>query len=304
MICPECGKKLPDDAGFCVRCGANQNNPNAEVYKKTKSAENKPENPDTERTRIINIIPDSPEPEKDKDTDEQDAVITAGKKKYTKKDEPKPKEPENTDDDDDDDDDDEYDDDGSSKSSRLAVLTVACIVLLVACIVVYFFGGKKLFKRPDSSSSVPEVTSEMIVTSEIPVETEPPVTETEPPKTTLVTDSNGNEFTVELVNDSPASVFLDEGSLRLRAYPSSEASILGEIPNGEAVTVKGSCGEWYYIAYGERTGYVFSEYIKLSEDASQDTEPSQDIQETEAVTDIQQSETLSDIQESETSAAQ
>lgn len=301
MICPECGKKLPDDAGFCVRCGANQNNPNAEVYKKTKSAENKPKNPDTERTRIINIIPDSPEPEEKQDTaDEQEAVIMAEKKKYSKKNEPKPKEPENTDDDDDDeDDDDEYDDDGSSKSSRLAVLTVACIVLLVACIVVYFFGGKKLFKRPDSSSSVPAVTSEMTVTSEIPVETEPPVTETEPPQTTLVTDSNGNEFTVELMNDSAASVFLDEGSLRLRAYPSSEASILGEIPNGEAVTVKGSCGEWYYIAYGERTGYVFSEYIKLSEDDS-----SQNIQETEVTADIQQSETLSDIQESETSAAQ
>ena len=295
MICPECGKKLPDDAGFCVRCGANQNNPNAEVYKKTKSAENKTKNPDTERTRIINIIPDSPEPEKNQDNDEQDAVIMAGKKKYIKKDEPKLKEPEDIDDDDDDDDDDEYDDENSSKSSRLAVLAVACVVLLVACVVVYFFGGKKLFKRPDSSSSVPEVTSEIIVTSETPVETEPPVTETEPPQTTLVTDLNGNEFTVELISDAAASVFLDEGSLRLRAYPSADASILGEIPNGEAVTVKGSCGDWYYIAYGERTGYVFSEYIKLNEDAAQ---------ETENAPDIQQSETISDIQESETSAAQ
>lgn len=280
MICPECGKKLPDDAGFCVRCGANQNNPYAEVYKKTKSAEQKNKNIDVERTRILNIIPDDIPSDSQ---DDSDAVIVntsqknknnkpAKKKNYDEPEKTEPVKEDNTDEEDDieDNDDDIYAEDKPKKSSsRLAVLTVICVILLVACIVIYFFTGGKIRGNSSSSSENSIVTSEVIETTEEIVTTEA-VTETTAVQTSVVTDANANEYTIELMNDVPAIVSVDDGSLRLRAYPSTESSILGEIPNGEQITVKGSCGEWYYVVHGDREGYVFSEYVELMQSGDDD----------------------------------
>jgi uncharacterized protein YgiM (DUF1202 family) len=139
-----------------------------------------------------------------------------------------------------------------------------CVCLIVACIVVYFFTSHK--SDENNSSALPEVTSQITLQTTIPEETtaEEISEVTETPEITVVTDADGSEYEIKLMESGDAVVSVDEGSLRLRAYPSTEAAILGEIPNGQKVTVIGSCGEWYYILEGEREGYVFSDYITLS----------------------------------------
>ncbi len=266
MICPECGKKLPDDAGFCIRCGANQNNPNAEVYKKTRTIEQSDYIPEKEPTLIDNIIPDETvevEPEKN---DVSEPIIETHE-------EPEKEElPDNEEEDE--------EGDKSGKSSRLAVLSVICVILLVACIVVYFFTKNNTFNdsKPESEVTSQSTTVETtLVESATVSETTSEITtkiETEPPQTSIVTDANGNSYDVVLSNDLKGIVKVDEGTLRLRAYPSTDATVLGIMGNGDEVTIKGSYGEWYYIEDGDRVGYAFSEYITIEEiaETTQSTE--------------------------------
>ncbi len=265
MICPECGKKLPEDAGFCIRCGANQNNPKAEVYKKTRTAEQL-----EEPTVIGNIIPDETEkilPE-DNDTSDSEPILKT-EKDATEFDAERDNEkfPENDDDEDDDD-----EDDDRGKSTRLAVLSVVCVILLVACIVVYFFTRNTASGNDNTDvSDVESVTTTVLTsvsyeqTTYQETTTAETITETLPPETSVVTDANGNSYDIVLSNDIQAVVKLDEGNLRLRAYPSTDATVLGIMANGEQVTIKGSCGEWYYIVSGDRTGYASMEFIAPDE---------------------------------------
>jgi len=264
VICPECGKKLPDDAGFCVRCGANQNNPNAEVYKKTKSVQQK-KNDDDGHTRIMNIIPENIQSENDESDDDTVIAEESPKRKTPKKDyENKIQEPDS---DDEDDEEDEEEEEETGKSSKLAVLSVICVCLLAACIIIYFFTNHKiggLFGGSSDSSSDTDITEPVQTVAETTAEEIVTTVETTPSaQTEIVSDNDGNLHTVELMPDSEAVVNVDDGSLRLRQYPSTDSAILGEISNGEKIIVKGVSGEWYFISQGDREGYVFSEYVSI-----------------------------------------
>lgn len=58
-------------------------------------------------------------------------------------------------------------------------------------------------------------------------------------------------------------VVTDGGNLNLRTFPSLNSQILASIPNGSAVTVYGTVGNWNVITWNGLTGYAASEYIVI-----------------------------------------
>lgn len=53
------------------------------------------------------------------------------------------------------------------------------------------------------------------------------------------------------------------GPLNLRARPSVEAEIKGQIPDGAAITVYSDDLDWYIVGYGNLVGYAASQFIEL-----------------------------------------
>ncbi len=56
-------------------------------------------------------------------------------------------------------------------------------------------------------------------------------------------------------------VSADGSNLNIRNFPSTDAQILGTIPDGAAVTVYGRTGNWYVVKYDDITGYSYADYI-------------------------------------------
>nr|WP_251128382.1 N-acetylmuramoyl-L-alanine amidase [Exiguobacterium sp. s6] len=61
-----------------------------------------------------------------------------------------------------------------------------------------------------------------------------------------------------------ASTYTTTANLNLRKSASTSATILVTIPSGKAVTYLGTYGSWYKVSYGGKTGYVSSQYVKVS----------------------------------------
>lgn len=276
MICPECGKHLPDDAAFCVRCGENLNNPNAEVYKKTKLPEEKTDENSSEKTRVLNIIPDeaalygmaaaseedTEAPAEDNSADEDENSAPKRRRRRKPVEESRPVKSKDDEEDEDEDDEEETE---TSSAPKFTVITVVLALLICAGIIIYFFTQNTIRSRELQAQMTTTEISETTIETTVST-TEETTTETEPPvETTVMTDAENNSYTIEIAEDIPAKVALDTGTLRVRAYPSTESSILGQLANGQDVSVIGVCGEWYYISYGENKGFVFSEYIKTEE---------------------------------------
>lgn len=55
----------------------------------------------------------------------------------------------------------------------------------------------------------------------------------------------------------------DGSNLNIRSYPSTDAAIIGKIPNGAAVSVYGQTGNWYVISYNAINGYAAADYITI-----------------------------------------
>ena len=53
------------------------------------------------------------------------------------------------------------------------------------------------------------------------------------------------------------------GPVNLRSYPSVNGPIVGQIPNGAAVTVFGQYQDWYVVLYDEQLGYANSRFIRV-----------------------------------------
>lgn len=51
--------------------------------------------------------------------------------------------------------------------------------------------------------------------------------------------------------------------VRFRAAPSTDSDVMGFLFTGRSVSVIGVSGEWFKVAYGEQTGYVYSTYVRL-----------------------------------------
>lgn len=55
----------------------------------------------------------------------------------------------------------------------------------------------------------------------------------------------------------------DGSNLNIRNFPSTNAMVIGVIPDGSAVEVYGRTGNWYVVKYGSLTGYSSADYIVL-----------------------------------------
>ena len=57
------------------------------------------------------------------------------------------------------------------------------------------------------------------------------------------------------------TVNVQSGTLNLRSYPSSEGTVLANLPDGASVTVYGEWQGWYVVHYGNIVGYAAAAYI-------------------------------------------
>ena len=60
------------------------------------------------------------------------------------------------------------------------------------------------------------------------------------------------------------SVRTNGGHLNVRTRPSTDAFIVGRIPNGAEVTVFASVPGWYLLQYGGIVGYSAAQYVQLA----------------------------------------
>ncbi|MGM9618637.1 MAG: N-acetylmuramoyl-L-alanine amidase [Oscillospiraceae bacterium] len=56
-------------------------------------------------------------------------------------------------------------------------------------------------------------------------------------------------------------VAVTHGTLNLRSYPSSTATLVADLPAGAEVTVYGQYDDWYVVHYAGRIGYAAARYI-------------------------------------------
>ncbi|HOK69811.1 MAG TPA: SH3 domain-containing protein [Bacillota bacterium] len=59
------------------------------------------------------------------------------------------------------------------------------------------------------------------------------------------------------------TVVTQGGRLNIRSGPSMDANIIGQIPNGQTVTVLSQSGNWYRINYNGIEGYVSGQFLRV-----------------------------------------
>ena len=73
-------------------------------------------------------------------------------------------------------------------------------------------------------------------------------------------------FGIPFIPAQPArtgTVVLQSGNLNIRRFPSTQAAIIGRIPNGSAVTVLGEWEGWYVVDFNGTVGYSSAQYIRV-----------------------------------------
>lgn len=55
----------------------------------------------------------------------------------------------------------------------------------------------------------------------------------------------------------------DGTNLNLRSFPSTNAEIIGKLPNGAKLNIYGQTGNWYVVKYNDLTGYAAADYIEV-----------------------------------------
>ena len=57
-------------------------------------------------------------------------------------------------------------------------------------------------------------------------------------------------------------------ALNVRASASTESQVVGVLHEGDQVTIKETCGSWYKITGGGKSGYASKNYIKVTNSSS------------------------------------
>ena len=76
-----------------------------------------------------------------------------------------------------------------------------------------------------------------------------------------LTDYFGTEF-VWPVTPFTGTVTTSGGSLNIRSAPSLQGEIIGQLQNGDQVTVLGASEDWYTIAHNSTLGFANAEFIR------------------------------------------
>lgn len=82
-----------------------------------------------------------------------------------------------------------------------------------------------------------------------------------------LSQSVADYFGLTLVDPNPTQtgvVVTEGGRLNIRNAPNLGGTIIGQIPNGSTVRIKGQSGEWYLVTYNGIEGYSYGAFIRLS----------------------------------------
>lgn len=82
----------------------------------------------------------------------------------------------------------------------------------------------------------------------------------------MLTISLCDYFGIPFVEATPARdavVSTDGSNLNIRSYPSTNAQVIGSMPNKADLTVLGQTGNWYVIDYQGTVGYAAADYITI-----------------------------------------
>lgn len=77
---------------------------------------------------------------------------------------------------------------------------------------------------------------------------------------TEATDAQEASETVQM-----GTVTTNGGNLNLRSGASTSYNVIGQLPNGDTVTVTGEENGWYKVIAPEKEGYVYGGYLKVSD---------------------------------------
>ncbi|WP_160669942.1 SH3 domain-containing protein [Clostridium sp. C8-1-8] len=109
----------------------------------------------------------------------------------------------------------------------------------------------------------------------------PETTQTSSSTNTNTSNSNQNSSSVSsnynssnnssnTSNDKPikGQVIDVSTSLRVRQNANLSSTVIGYLSNGETFDIKDVSGDWYYVQYGSKAGYVSKQYVKVTESAT------------------------------------
>jgi uncharacterized protein YgiM (DUF1202 family) len=69
------------------------------------------------------------------------------------------------------------------------------------------------------------------------------------------------------------TVDITSGTLNVRSGPGTNYGVIGSLKKGAAVTITGSTGSWFIISFGGKTGYVSTQFIKVTTTAPTPSNP-------------------------------
>lgn len=165
-----------------------------------------------------------------------------------------------------------------NKLMRNKLKTISCLMLAVLCmasfsVTAFASGGDEVATTPDMKTvndTATEAETETAPADETEVDIEIPYSYT--------IDEDGNlVITIDGVTDPAESttigtVTTNGGRLNLRTGAGMSYEIIDQLRNGEEVTVIGSEGDWYEVIVPEKRGYVHGDYLKVIEQAGQNSE--------------------------------
>ena len=89
---------------------------------------------------------------------------------------------------------------------------------------------------------------------------------------TIVFSFNGEEYTYDGEDETTGEVVTGGSRLNVRTGAGMNYEVIDQLRPGEEVSVIGTDGDWYQITVPAKTGYVHSDYLKVIENASNETD--------------------------------
>ena len=89
---------------------------------------------------------------------------------------------------------------------------------------------------------------------------------------TIVFSFNGEEYTYDGEDETTGKVVTGGSRLNVRTGAGMNYEVIDQLRPGEEVSVFGTDGNWYQITVPAKTGYVHSDYLKVLENASNETD--------------------------------
>lgn len=95
------------------------------------------------------------------------------------------------------------------------------------------------------------------------------ITDRTPATTTAIVEENVETSRPAAVGNSKITA----NEVHFRSGPSLNSSIYMVLQKGDSITVRGACGEWYEVQYGELIGYVYGTYVNNNDISDQAAVP-------------------------------